>query len=322
MKEEHHRLKLWIAWERQRRSTVLSQEAGAELFQFDCGGVRVLRYLICGLKTLLLLCRKTPNILFVQNPSMALALLAVVYRRLDLSRVVVDFHTPTIELGGLRAIVFEFLVQYINRSVDLVIVSNEGMKAKVELHGGRGFVLPDKIPTFKKLQKRKLKGKYNILFVSSFAEDEPFQEVVEAARGLDDIYIYITGNPKRAPHNLVTNAPSNVSFTGYLPEEEYMEFLNSVDAVMDLTTRQDCLVCGAYEAVAVGKPLITSNTKALMRYFNSGTVYAGNTQEGIAKAIRTAIDNISMLENEIKRLGEMRSAEWKEQFNELMNLMK
>jgi glycosyltransferase involved in cell wall biosynthesis len=322
MNKTQRRQNFWIAWERQRRSTVLSEEANAKLHQLDCGGNRILRYLVCSVKTLVLLSKECPRILFVQNPSLVLAFLAALYRRLDRCRVVVDFHTPTIVLWGLKAVIFEFLIRFINRNVDLVIVTNESMKSKIEFHRGKGFVLPDKIPTFKTFQRRKLKGEYNVLFISSFAEDEPFQEVVEAARKLENINIHITGSLKRAPRRLLTDVPSSVSFTGYLPEEEYIELLNSVDVVMDLTDREGCLVCGAYEAVAAGRPLITSNSKTLMSYFDRGSVYADNTTEGIAQAITSAIKNITVLEREIEHLKHVRSAEWRRQFDDLMNLIR
>ena len=66
--------KLWIAWEKQRRSTVLSKEFNAKLYQFNNSGK--LRYPIVITKTLFLLIKKRPKILFVQNPSTVLAFLA------------------------------------------------------------------------------------------------------------------------------------------------------------------------------------------------------------------------------------------------------
>ena len=61
-------------------------------------------------------------------------------------------------------------------------------------------------------------------------------------------------------------------------KDEYVSMLYSVDATIDLTNRENCLVCGAYESVAAGKPMILSKTQALMEYFNKGAVYVEHTQ--------------------------------------------
>ena len=59
-------------------------------------------------------------------------------------------------------------------------------------------------------------------------------------------------------------------------------------AMMDLTTLEDCLLCGAYEAVAAAKPLVISNTRALADYFGATVVLTENAPEPIAASIQRA----------------------------------
>ena len=65
--------------------------------------------------------------------------------------------------------------------------------------------------------------------------------------------------------------------------------LLSVDVIIDLMTRQDCLAGGAYEAVAAGTPLIVSNSEVLRRQFSSGTLFTDNTSEDLARKITTEV---------------------------------
>ena len=193
----------------------------------------------------------------------------------------------------------------------MTIVTNEHLKANVELNGGHAFVLPDKIPNIPITEpKKKLQGKFNILFICRYASDEPYKQVFDAASKLDrSIYIYVTGNCSKRKIS-TADLPENVILTGFIPESEYFEMLNSADATIDLTTRENCLVCGAYESVAVEKPMILSKTKALMEYFSMGTVYAENTSEAIRKAILEVINRKTELIAQIKELKSIRKNEW------------
>ena len=65
--------------------------------------------------------------------------------------------------------------------------------------------------------------------------------------------------------------------------------MNSVDATIDLTTRENCLVCGAYESLAAGKPMILSKTRALMNYFSQAAVYVEHTAEDLERGIHEAL---------------------------------
>jgi hypothetical protein len=73
-----------------------------------------------------------------------------------------------------------------------------------------------------------------------------------------------------------------------------------VNGVIDLSTRERCLLCGAYEAVAAGKPMILSRTRTLMDYFTRGAVFTDNTVDGSPHSIRNAILDLRGREAELK----------------------
>jgi glycosyltransferase involved in cell wall biosynthesis len=111
----------------------------------------------------------------------------------------------------------------------------------------------------------------------------------------------VTGRRDRIPDGVLRAAAPNVEFTGFLPDDEYWALLESVDLVVDLTYRDDCLVCGAYEAVARGKPLVLSDTAALRGYFSAGAVYTANTAEDIERALQQALTRLDDLISEVRQ---------------------
>ncbi len=126
----------------------------------------------------------------------------------------------------------------------------------------------------------------------------------------------MTGNYKEHAINKNT-LPANVVLTGYISDDEYEEMLHSVDITIDLTSRENCLVCGAYESVAAEKPMILSNTEALRDYFSMGAVYTDHTSEPLKKAIEEIIKRKDELREQIRELKKIRTAEWKERKKDL-----
>ncbi|MDD1444339.1 hypothetical protein MEO93_29175, partial [Dolichospermum sp. ST_sed3] len=134
-------------------------------------------------------------------------------------------------------------------------------------------------------------------------------------------FIYVTGNYKKKQVR-PDKVPKNVILLGYISDAEYTEMLYSVDATIDLTTREDCLVCGAYESVAVEKPVILSDTEALRFYFNHGVIHTQNNAEALKNAILNVISNKVVLADQIKVLKKNKIIEWnilKDQLIDIQN---
>ena len=306
--------RLWITWEDQRRNRELSKAIGAKLFEFkEIDQIRnpFCRYFLGIVRTLKVVLREKPGIVFGQNPSLMLSLFLVCAKRLLGFKVIIDAHNAGIFPAEGSSALLMRISRFIQRYADVIIVTNEGLRQHVIANKGRGFILQDKIPKIPPVvELQQLKGKINLLFICSYAADEPYEAVIEAAAGLpEDICIYITGNYKKA--NLAPVAmPPNVKLTGFVPVKEFETLLQSVDATIDLTAREDCLVCGAYESVAVEKPMILSDTKALRDYFYAGAVYTVHTVVAIQKAVIELVDRKEELTAQITRLKEDRIIVW------------
>ncbi|WP_083260291.1 glycosyltransferase [Marinobacter sp. X15-166B] len=318
----------WITWEDHRRSKELAKALCAQYFYIKSTNKFVLRHLVNSIKTVKVLYIKRSSIIIVQNPSRILACLAALLKFVFGYKLVVDRHT-NFRLGKRFSInpAIWFVVACSEISIklaDLTIVTNNYLKEHVEKKGGRSFILADKIPEFNSVQYPGYafkKGRINILYICTYSNDEPYREVIECGRLLEkDCKVFITGNYNKA--GLDKDAiPGNVILTGFVNDDAYINLLNSVDIIMVLTSAEWCLVCGGYEAMSVGKPLITSNTIALREFYGTSVVITDHDPGAIKKAIEYSIGNLEMLRQKIQRLKLNKENEWQRSRKKLIRLL-
>lgn len=316
--------KIWITWEDQRRNREISTALNVKLYEFpEIDRITNLfrKYTLGIWRTLKVLWKEKPTVVFAQNPSIVLSFLVVVLRHLFCYQVIIDAHNVGLYPAEGKSKFLNWISRYIQRKAHMTIVTNEALKTQVEANEGRAFVLPDKIPDFPLVPIQKLNGKANILFICTFAADEPYQEVFRAAGQLkEEVTVYVSGNYRKV--NIESsNLPSNIVLTGYLTEKQYISMLTSVDATIDLTTREDCLVCGAYESIAMEKPMILSNTAALKNFFQPGAVFADNNAQSLSHAIMQVLKNKESLTQKIRDMKSQKIAEWESLKKNLLDLI-
>ena len=317
--------KIWITWERQRRSLVLAEQFSAKYFVYDyLFSNFMFRYIVLSLITLRLLIKEKPKYVFCQNPSLILAFLLCLIKVIFGYVLIVDRHS-NFRFGKQNKIVdivFNLISNYTIKKADLTIVTNNYLCNLVCQKGGRGAVLEDKLPDLTLGISTEMKGDVNVVLVSSFSRDEPLDEVINSFEGLEGYHLYVTGNYKKHAKylKLVNNLPNNITFTGYLSELEYQSLLKSSDIIIVLTTHEHTLTCGAYEGVALGKPLILSDTEAIRNYFRKGVVYTKSDRNDIRENLINCVKNIEKLKNDIIVLRVELDADWKYKFMELKKL--
>jgi hypothetical protein len=287
--------KIWISWERQRRTVELSAFFEADLHLIIYDGHFLVRYLKSSFTTLLVLLKERPKILFVQNPSIVLALVAVLLKYLFGYLLVVDRHTnfkfDKRKSNKLKWKLFWCLSNFTLRHADYTIVTNQPLQKIINHIGAHGLVLQDSFPDMATDTDYPLvsENNKNAVFVCTYADDEPVDEVIEAFTRLGDGYsLYMTGNWKKKWNNL-DDLPANIIATGFLSEDEYKALMKSVDLVIVFTTNDYTLTCGAYEALSLKKPALLSKKKALINYFGDSCKYCDeqsvdSIMEGVGSA--------------------------------------
>ncbi|HQG31572.1 MAG TPA: hypothetical protein PLA83_06560 [Deltaproteobacteria bacterium] len=315
---------VWITWENQRRNRELSAAFGMKLYEFkEVDDIKnpIEKYASGLARTIRAILSERPSLVCCQNPSLVLSAFLVAAGKMAGFKVCVDSHNAGLFPKEGRSVILSGLSRLIQKGADLNLVTNEGLRRHVEENGGRAFILEDKIPGIPTVPPKKLKGEFNILFICSYAEDEPYRLVFDAAGKLDPgIHIYVTGDYRKRNID-PSGLPSNVTLMGYVPEDEYVLMLNSVDATLDLTERENCLVCGAYETLSVGKPQILSDTKALKNYFCKGAVYAPHTVQGIHDSILMLRERYPQLAKEAEELRLELRQEWDSRKAVLMSML-
>jgi glycosyltransferase involved in cell wall biosynthesis len=301
---------LGLTWFEHRRTRVLTAGLGVELAVVDTTHRGLRRYLLLTARTLRLLARRRPRILLVQNPSLVLSILTVLLRPFCSYRLVIDAHNEAVEPYENPQSWIRWLSRWVIRSAHLVIVTNRQLADAVQEQGGTAFVLPDKVPAPPSGAVRRLGDRFSVVLIATFARDEPVAAIMEAVRGLD-LDLFVTGNTRKLGADLAAVAPPNVHFTGFLAEADYWSTLRAADAIVDLTLKADCLVCGAYEALALGKPLLLSRNTAGVELFGDAVEYTDNS----APDIRRALQRLRAESAQLQLRAEKKRAELAEQWS-------
>lgn len=283
---------LAITWEDHRRMEGLCGWLGLPLnvMRSEHRGAR--RYVELSLATIRFLRRSRPRAVFIQNPSLVLALVVLLPRRLlGGYRVVMDAHNEAVTPFAHAYWPVTWLMRVAQRLADATVVTNPALAGIVRQNGGRPLVLPDRLPSPPVNPKHSTSsGVMLVMVVATFAADEPIAAIIDAARELGPEFQFaVTGNSRKLPAAQHAALPPNVRLTGFLPEHEYWQLMADSDLVLDLTLKPDCLVCGAYEALALRKPMVLSGNDASRALFGDFAVFAGtHDAAGIASALREA----------------------------------
>jgi glycosyltransferase involved in cell wall biosynthesis len=315
---------VWLTWESHRRTIVLSMALQVNLVILKHSGQHRLRCPELAVKTCGLLWSIDPDLIIVQNPSLILTLLCSLYKILFRKKLIVDRHT-NFGFGrapSLKKSLLTKLSDFTLRQADLTIVTNDFLKTYVLSKLGNAFVLHDRIPELLQGEGFTVAGTRNIVFICTYAHDEPYENVIRAAAKLpEEVCLYITGNPLKAEFSEETKAildtKKNIHLTGFLDEQKYIDLLYASDVVMDLTTLDHCLVCGAYEALALRKPVVLSEKRANREYFGDIPVYVKNDPVDIAQGMAKALEHCEELSVDAERLKERLLSDWDRRFAEL-----
>jgi glycosyltransferase involved in cell wall biosynthesis len=316
--DKHTGAAISITWARTvPRSKGIAEAFGAQDFYIEYlkhapAFLLPVRYLLQTVKTIAALARTRPRLIIATNPPSFVPLITYVYASLTGARFIIDSHTGAF-LGRWKILLP--LQRFLSRRALVTLVTNEELRSCVASWNASGVVLEDRLPDLPMQASAQPNEQFSVAVINSFSADEPLDEILAAARMLGDYRFYITGRLPRGFAERYGQVPANVTFTGFLPKPEYVALLNRVDTVMVLVTTDFTLLCGAYEAVSLEKPLITSDWPALKSYFSRGALYVDNTPEAIAEAVKKAAACSERLRLEMHEFKSTLEQQWNERFD-------
>ena len=303
---------LFLSWVgHSTRSASLGGALGAELHFVDAGRrLSVLKYLPRAWRSWRLLTARRPALVLCMNPPYFVALVAWAYCRRYRARMVLDSHTAAFDQP--RWIWMLPLHRWLARRAALSIVTNEGLAARVRDWGGEAVIVSDIPYTLPAGDYPLPADSFTVVFISTFAFDEPLGEVMAAARALPELRFFVTGNSAKADPALVAAKPANLEFTGFLSREAYAGLLRGASAIMALTSRDFTMQRGGSEAITAGRPLITSDWPVLKQIFHKGALHVDNRADSIVAALRALQADYPRYLREIREMADERETTWRQ----------
>jgi glycosyltransferase involved in cell wall biosynthesis len=306
------------------RSEGLAQHLGirnhfVHYLAFQRPWIAPLKYPLQAIATLRILLEERPAVVLAQNPPVVAPLVAALYATAAGGRFIVDSHSEALLIRRWRCTLP--LQRWLARRALATVVTNEHLAAEIRSWKAPAVVAVDPPIAIPPLPPRQPAEQFTVVVVSTFADDEPIGEVLDAARALPDIHFAITGDPKYARPEWLANPPPNVEYTGFLQKDAYYPRIWNANAMMVLTTLDHTVLRGAWEALDLAQPLILSDWPILRQYFCRGTLHVQNTADSLIYALREARGREHALRAEMLALREERREAWKRALAQLETLI-
>ena len=271
-----------------QRSTTLADRLGYDLVLIGRSGFRrawtaPLTYPLSVARTILVLLRRRPRCAIIAVPPFVAPLVALPILAALHAPFAIDVHSGALLDRRWRWSVP--ILARLSRRAIASIVTLPSLQAALETRGGPTMVIPDPLPRIAASggTTADTDGRPLVVAVCGWGLDEPIEALVEAARDRS-WRLVVTGRPRRALH-----PPDNVDLAGFLPTDAYIDLLAGANAVVVLTDRDQTLLSGAWEAIALRRPLVLSGTPALRSTFGEDVAYVDSTPGSIAAGIESVL---------------------------------
>ena len=308
---------LFISWSENctRSDSIAKRLGGASLmiyspFWGSRASTIVFKYLSQSVRTLAALWKYRPGAVLVMTPPVIACVPVWIYAKLTGAHYAIDAHTGA--FLDKRWTWSLFIHRFFSRQATLTLVTSPFLADLVRSWKARVQIVSDVPVCFAEPQPVKLNGGIHMTFISTFTRDEPLPAFLEAAKLVPDVQFHVTGRLKDANRGLLEQAPPNVRFTDFLSDPDYVGLLLGSDAVICLTTEDHTMQRGAYEAVYLGRPVITSDFPILRNAFHRGTVHVGGTPREIAAGIVEMKNNSRRYQKEVEELRAEKVKRWGE----------
>jgi hypothetical protein len=277
-----------------------------------------LRYLMSALRTVSYLVRHRPRAIIVQTPPVPAAALVVAWARLKRVPVVLDTHPASFGLDGrpFHRVMMPLLSRLAPRAAGCIVTTPE-LGEEISRWRGRPLIVHEAPMVWSgRIRPNGCSSRRTVMFICTFAPDEPLTELLEAARRLPDVTVQVTGDLRRLSAKMREAAPPNVQWLGYLVGDDYVLALAGADVVIALTCRRESVQRSAHEAVDALRPLVLSEWPHVAELFPHA-VLVENEPESIAAGVEEALRRCDELSALAPQARELQHRRWREQLGQL-----
>jgi len=259
-------------------------------------------YLDCALKSFLKTSVEKPSVIILQLPQGPLLAEGVLLKKLFGVKLVADVHTGFVITRTRKEKLLNKPFFGLLKYCDLILVHNvQLMNILPKTLLEKTLVVFDPWYCMPKFVDVAEVEPY-LVFPASFAFDEPLEEVITAINQLGKIVLYVTGDYRRKP-GILRYSSAFVKFTGYLVRSEYENLLAKSFGIITGTKFDYTLLMSGWEAVSFKKPLVITNTPAILSIFkNYGFFYDWTNNDDIKKAVQDCLNVSTVLDLERNKL--------------------
>ena len=278
-----------------------------------------IRYPVLMIHTFIYLTFNMPEIVFTVNLPIFEPLVVMFWAKLFRKKYIIDNHSALFERRQ-----YSWTLSFLKpvfKMATLSIVTNDNYKNLIKNWGGNSEVLPALIIPkilIDEVKQPYLVDEYKVTAVTSFDVDEPIDEILKAAQYLPKFNFNFTGSVKNLDSKYLTKKPDNVTFTDFIPRSEFINLVSTSLCAVVLTNEDNTMQRGAYEAMSLTTPIITSNFQILRNNFYKGSIIIDNNYFSIIDAIKRINANYSKFKREIENL---KQENWKK-LSDKINLIK
>jgi hypothetical protein len=314
-----------IAWVREdSRSSSIARALDGEARTFYDLGLQSkplvpLRYLLSAVRTLAYLMRRRPRAVMVQAPPVPAVAIAWAWTRMARVPLLIDSHPASFgtEHARIDELMRPLLAWLVPRAAGC-IVTTPRLGEDISRWGGRPLVVHEApMPWGERMRPRTCAPGRRVLFVCTFAPDEPVTETVEAAARLPDVTFAITGDLRRLRETTRRAAPANVEWVGYLTATDYVTALTQADVIMSLTNRAESVARSAHEGVDALRPMVISGGPHMRDLFPHAVFVDENDGQSIAAGVAEAVRRCDELSGQALEARSVQHRRWDEQLAEI-----
>ena len=324
---------IFISWTDFGRHTELLGEAlGTDIF-FIKGLIKSRRltwrllfpldYLIKGLKTVKILLRIRPSVVFVQNPPSLAPILIVMCSKYFKTKTVIDSHNGAFEKLWMNvpfhiwALRNASIVTLHNQEIFKRLVSNK------KLSDINFMILGSRLPEYPTISKDNKEKKY-FLVISTFSSDEPMENLLEGitiflSNNNNNFKFKVTGNYKKKRYLYEKYSKyKNIEFLGFVDDNKYNHLVVNAYGIISLSTRDDVQQMALIEAIGAEVPFISSKNLTNVSLFGDQMILIDNIPNKIVEGINSFIQNKKVLDKNVFDIKVAQKSKWEKDFNILI----
>jgi glycosyltransferase involved in cell wall biosynthesis len=246
-----------------------------------------IRYLALTFRTLLVLARSDPDVVYAQNPPVFCPMAALLYCKLARRRLFIDHHSiwSIKTIGGPVGATIGFFERFVSRSAFVNTAPHTVWSKELNRMGGnRVLVVHDHVEkntAERNDQLRREHGGDGLLAIASHGGHplEKIEAEVKAVSMTQNVTLVITGPEEKLRHRLeYLGKLGRAKYLGLLPMETYLSLKASCDFAINITDEPYTLSHVIFEFVASSLPVISSKESVVEEIFGNDILYVDSSE--------------------------------------------